>query len=194
MAVPTGALISKLLPTFYPSHRQTNRQPVYTFIIWGAIWGDIYYLLFDPRSDPRSVRGFDLMHPKGSELADYRDSATSSSQAALEQTFDFQRPTLLGSRPAPAPLSKRPAEAHRAVSSASRYRFGRSLCRPGAAKPAAKPAAAANSAAMDSNRRAWSVFPWLSTAVATASAGGAAEVVNIRTLWFALSVLTLVLV
>ena len=86
---------------------------------------------------------------------------------------------VLGSRPAPAPLLKRPTEAHRAVISASRYRYGCSLCPPGAAKPAAKPAAAANSAAMDSNRRAWSVFSWLSTAAATASACGAAEVVNV---------------
>ena len=42
----------------------------------------------------------------------------------LESTFDFQRPTVLGSRPAPAPLLNRPAGAHRAVSSDSRYRYG----------------------------------------------------------------------
>ena len=53
-----------------------------------------------------------------------RDSATSSSQAVLESTFDFQRPSVLGSRPAPAPLLNRLAGAHRAVSSDSRYRYG----------------------------------------------------------------------
>ena len=103
-------------------------------------------------------------------------------KAASERRFCASRERccwVLGSCPAPAPLLKQPAEAHRAVISASRYRYGCSLCRPGAAKPAAKPAAAANSAAMDSNRRAWSVFSWLSTAAATASACGAAEVVNV---------------
>ena len=83
------------------------------------------------------------------------------------------------------------------MSSDSRYRYGHAP----SALPSAqaigashrRSQAAPSSAATESNLLTQYLFPWLSTALATASAYGAAEVFNIHTLWFALSVLTLVL-
>ena len=82
------------------------------------------------------------------------------------------------------------------MSSDSRYRYGHAP----SALPSAqaigashrRSQAAPTSAATESNRLTQSLFPWLSTALATASAYGVAEVFNLHTLWFSLSVLTLV--